>query len=195
MNSAFSGVIQNGAGTAANDGLTKDGNGTLQLSSASTLSYSGATTVAKGTLLVDAALPNSFVAIASGGVLGGSGPLGKGFTASGSVAPGDGGFTSVGTLTSSSATSFTSTGSYDVFLTGNTANSTSANSKLVIGSSGSLSLGGANLLINISANYVANPGDVYNIITLSSVPPMMARRSRPSRPTGLLCQSRDRTWS
>ena len=167
LSSVFTGTIQDGVGTAVNDGVTKGGTGTLQLTPASTLSYKGTTTVAKGTLLVDAALPNSAVVVASGALLGGSGPFAKAITANGAVAPGDAGLTSVGTLTANGPTAFTSTGAFDEFLTGNTVGATNANSTLVIGATGSLTLGGANLTINASGTYVANPGDVYSIVTVA----------------------------
>jgi autotransporter-associated beta strand protein len=61
--------ITTGSGT-----LTKDNIGTLTLSAANT--YSGATTVNAGTLLVNGALGNSAVTI-NGGAFGGSGTIGS----------------------------------------------------------------------------------------------------------------------
>jgi outer membrane autotransporter protein len=64
-------------------GLTKSGVGTLTLSGSS--SYSGDTNVTGGTLLVDGALGNTQVAVASGATLGGAG------TIAGDVSVADGG--------------------------------------------------------------------------------------------------------
>src|SRR5438874_5423368 len=81
---AFSGIAQNGSGTVA---LTKTGTGTLTLSGANT--YSGATTVTAGTLLVNGVQGASPVSV-NGGTLGGIGTVGTitSTAAGGSVSPG-----------------------------------------------------------------------------------------------------------
>ncbi len=144
--------------------FSKAGAGTLQLTSP-TLTFTSSTTVLQGTLLIDSALTNSPVTVNSGAFLGGTGSFVKALAANGALVPGDSGLTAVGTMTASGATTFSATGGYDLFLAGNTANSTSANSKLVVGLNGSLSLGGANLTINFASSYVPNVGDTYTIIT------------------------------
>jgi autotransporter-associated beta strand protein len=67
----YAGTIANGAGTV---GLTKQGAGRWILSADNT--YTGATSVSAGTLLVTGALGNSAVTVADGATLGGSGTLG-----------------------------------------------------------------------------------------------------------------------
>ncbi len=71
--STFSGVIQNTAGTLA---LTKTGNGTLTFTSANT--YSGATTINAGTLLINGNQSGATgaVAVNNGATLGGNGTVG-----------------------------------------------------------------------------------------------------------------------
>jgi len=69
--STFSGILQdNGGGKTA---LTKVGNGALMLTGTS--SYTGATAVNAGRLLVNGRLGNSAVSVNSGGLLGGSGSI------------------------------------------------------------------------------------------------------------------------
>ncbi len=121
-----------------------------------------------GTLLVDTTLANSSATVNTGAVLGGSGPFSKNITvAGGALAPGDS-LTAVGTLTAGGVTTFGANGSFDVFFTGNTqapGGSTEANSVLNVTSSGTLALGTSANLVVSSNNYVANPGDVYTIIS------------------------------
>lgn len=80
-------------------GLTKTGLGTLLLTGSS--SYSGATVVAAGGLLVNGQLGNTNITVNSGGLLGGSGAIAGGVTvaAGGTFSPGNSpGLISVGTL-------------------------------------------------------------------------------------------------
>jgi autotransporter-associated beta strand protein len=70
--STYAGEIQTGSGTIA---FVKQGAGTLTLSGSS--SYTGATTVSAGTLLVNGSLTNSAVTVGNGGTLGGSGTIGS----------------------------------------------------------------------------------------------------------------------
>jgi outer membrane autotransporter protein len=86
----FSGTLQDGARTLA---LTKVGTGTLILADKNT--YTGATTVNAGSLIVDGSIASLQTLVNSGGLLGGHGSLGGSLANSGIVSPGD----SPGTLT------------------------------------------------------------------------------------------------
>lgn len=80
----FNGAIQNGAGTVA---LTKDGSGSLRLSGVNT--FTGATKVDGGTLLVTGSISGSAVSVTDGGVLGGTGTTGSVTATSGAtISPG-----------------------------------------------------------------------------------------------------------
>jgi autotransporter-associated beta strand protein len=86
----FSGVIKNTAGTLA---LTKTGNGTLTLSGNNT--YTGATLISGGTLLVNGNQSTATGSVTVNATLGGTGILGGATTVNGNLAPG----ASVGQLT------------------------------------------------------------------------------------------------
>ena len=81
--SAFTGVIKNTAGSLA---LTKIGSGTLTLSGANT--YTGATTVSAGSLVINGAVGSSSIVV--DGSLGGSGVMANAtLSGSGSINPGN----------------------------------------------------------------------------------------------------------
>lgn len=69
----FSGTIQNGVGAGSALVFLQLTGGTLTLTGTDT--YSGATTVGPGKLVVNGSLTSSFVSIQSGGILGGTGSL------------------------------------------------------------------------------------------------------------------------
>src|SRR5262249_1855385 len=109
----FSGVLQDGSGKLA---LTKSGAGTETLSVPNT--YTGATTINGGTLLVDGSTASgSAVAVNNGGILGGTGTVNGTVTVNsgGHLAPSD----SPGILTTG-ALSFSSGSTFDVEIGGNT---------------------------------------------------------------------------
>ncbi|HEV6965660.1 autotransporter-associated beta strand repeat-containing protein [Roseateles sp.] len=92
----FSGIIKNTTGSVA---LTKSGAGTLTLSGPNT--YTGATTVNAGTLLVNGNQPSATGAVAvAGGTLGGSGTVGGATTvqSGATLSPGPAFGTGAGTL-------------------------------------------------------------------------------------------------
>jgi autotransporter-associated beta strand protein len=72
--------------SGAGGGLAKSGGGTLALSGTS--SYTGATTVSAGTLLVNGALGNTAVGVSAAATLGGSGAIAGTVSVSGTLAPG-----------------------------------------------------------------------------------------------------------
>lgn len=86
-NFSYATAIADTNGGANSIGLTKLGNGTLELSGANT--YTGATTVSAGTLLVSGSLGATAITV-SGGTLGGNGSIGGAVTVDG------GGFVSPG---------------------------------------------------------------------------------------------------
>jgi autotransporter-associated beta strand protein len=76
------------SGTAGDGGLTKQGNGTLTLSANNT--YTGATTVNVGTLLVNGSLAaGSTVTVNSGATLGGNGTINGAAVVNGTLQPGN----------------------------------------------------------------------------------------------------------
>ena len=83
--SSFGGTITNTTGTLA---ITKIGSGTLNLSGANT--YTGATNVNAGTLLINGSTsPTSLVTVGINGTLGGTGTVGGNTTISGIHSPGN----------------------------------------------------------------------------------------------------------
>jgi fibronectin-binding autotransporter adhesin len=97
---SITGAITNGVAVGANSiGLIKSGASTWTLGGGG--SYTGATTITGGTLLVngDNSLATGAVTVASGATLGGSGTIGGAATVDGTLAPGD----TVGVLTASGA--------------------------------------------------------------------------------------------
>lgn len=74
-------------------GLSKSGDGKLTLTA--TCSYTGDTTVQKGTLAINGSLPASPVSVLENGTLAGKGSIGNSITVWGTISPGDDG----GTLT------------------------------------------------------------------------------------------------
>jgi len=89
------GSAQTYAGAISGTGsMTKTGNGVLNMSQTS--SYTGATLVTAGTLLVNGILGETDTFVADGSTLGGNGYIGGGVVSNGTVAPGD--LNSIGSL-------------------------------------------------------------------------------------------------
>jgi autotransporter-associated beta strand protein len=125
-------------------GVTKAGTGTLTLSGTDT--YSGATTVNAGTLIVNGSIANSAVTVNSGAMLAGAGTVGATTIMSGGIfAPGN----SPGTMTVAGNLAFQSGALYLVQVNPSTA--TSAN----VTAGGSASLAGTVLAVFASGSYVA----------------------------------------
>ncbi|MEI8369089.1 MAG: autotransporter-associated beta strand repeat-containing protein [Planctomycetia bacterium] len=88
-------------GTLAGDGtLTKAGSGTLTLTTAGSYGYTGQTTVAAGSLIVDGILTRSAVVVESGALLIGSGTIAQSVmvASGGLISPGVGGVPSILTV-------------------------------------------------------------------------------------------------
>lgn len=108
---SFSGSLQNGTGTL---GLTKTGTGTQTLSGVNT--YTGATSINAGSMIVNGSLGNSAVNVAAGADLGGSGSISGPVTINGSLSPGN----SPGVLTVDNDLTLNTGSSFVFELTGNT---------------------------------------------------------------------------
>lgn len=142
-NTTYAGTICNGSGTL---GITKVGSGTLTFTKSNT--YSGATTVNAGTLLVNGALSGSAVAVAGGGTLGGTGTVNSvAVQGGGGLSPGSGG---VGTL-SASAVSLAANACY------NWDYGVSASDLVAV--SGTLTLP-SNAVVNVSAGGLELPDEI-----------------------------------
>lgn len=72
----ISAELENTDSTPADDGFTKVGAGTMELAAGVTHSYSGATSVSAGTLLVNGVLGDTAVTVGASGTIGGTGTLG-----------------------------------------------------------------------------------------------------------------------
>ncbi len=95
-NLSINAVIAEGT---SGSGFTKTGNGTVTLGAANT--YTGATTVSAGTLLVSGSIAGSTATVSnSGSTLGGTGTIGPATVNSGAILQGGDGVSSTGALTS-----------------------------------------------------------------------------------------------
>ncbi|MHB1555994.1 MAG: beta strand repeat-containing protein [Isosphaeraceae bacterium] len=135
-------------------GVTKAGNGVLDLKGANT--YSGGTTVAAGALLVDGSVGD--VTVNSGATLGGSGTVTSITSSTGTVAPGDAP-TVTGILTDTGAYTTGSGGSFNVNINGIAAGT----------NYDQLSVGGAinltNATLNVSTgSFTPVPGQQFTIL-------------------------------
>ena len=143
-------------------GLTKAGGGTLDLTADNT--YTGATAVSSGTLLVDGDQDGSAVTIASGATLGGVGTVGAISATGGTVTPGNpapGILTDAGDLGLAAASSTNST--FTVVLDGPDPGSGTGNYSQVK-AGGTISLSGVTLSATLGADFVPTLGSTYTII-------------------------------
>ncbi len=145
---AMGGVIQGSAG------LTKAGNGVLDLSGANT--YTGGTTVSTGALLVDGTVGD--VTVASGATLGGSGTVASITSNSATVSPGDSA-TTTGILKDSGAFSTGAGSSFAVTINGTTVGTNY--DQLVAG--GAINLTNAALNVSIGS-FTPVPGEQFTIL-------------------------------
>ena len=151
-NQTFAGVLANGTGGLA---LSMDGTGSQTLSGIST--YTGATTVNSGELIVDGTL-TSPISVAAGGTLSGeNGTLADSVSVDGALTAGDSN-SQTGVLNLSSDLAFTSPGSYNVQLSGTTAGSEYDQ----IIDSRAVDLAGA--FLNVSLGFTPAIGDSFDIL-------------------------------
>ena len=164
--SLFGGVIQNnGSGLVA---LTKNGAGVLDLIGVNT--YTGATAVSAGTLLVSGQLGNTAVTVDSGATLGGSGSIGGAVTVNGLLSPG----TSPGVLTVASLAlggSGTSLFEIDGVNVGTQYDQVSLTGGLTYGGTLSLNLSqlfGDNTTFNLFSGFTSTAGNLAGITSVGA---------------------------
>jgi autotransporter-associated beta strand protein len=143
----FSGILS-GTGN-----VTKIGTGTWTLTGNNT--YTGATTVMAGTLLVNGSQPGSNVMVASGATLGGSGTVGT-ITTAGTVSPGGSGTTGI---LQSGDTVFNAGSTFAVTLNGTTAGT--GYDQLNV--TGMVDLT-ASPTLTLTAGFSASTGDTFTIL-------------------------------
>ncbi len=148
-----SAALRNQSGDFALDvgGLTKTGNGTMELSAASN-TYTGATLVNGGKLVVNGSISGSAVTVNTTGTLGGNAITGALTVAGGTVAPGN----SVGTVTAPTLT--LSGGAYAVEMTG-----ASVNDQIIVSTAASITANTA-LTLDFSTYDPADNVDTFTII-------------------------------
>lgn len=149
---AFDGVIS-GAG-----GFAQSGTGTTTLSASNT--YTGATAVNAGTLVVDGSIANSTTTVNSGATLGGEGRTGAVEVLSGgTIAPGDNrpGILGTGNLTLDVGSTFAEE-------IGGTSPGNGSGHYDQLDVVGNVSLTGANLSVTLLGSFAQPPGTTYTII-------------------------------
>lgn len=175
-NLTLNGVISNAAGAGSTGTtITKNGSGTLSLGSGSN-TYSGATDVVGGTLVINGNTSTSVLTtVKTGATLGGTGTVGAVLVDSNGIfAPGDGGIESLnvnGDLTLSSG----SISNYEINTAGDI-------SDLAI-SSALLTFGGTLNVTRIGSALVA--GDIFNLFDWSSATGTFSTVNLPSLDSGL----------
>lgn len=150
VNSEFSGAISDNT-SVRRVAVTKTGSGILTLSGTNT--YTGATAVNAGTLLVNGSLGATVVTVGASGTLGGTGTIGGATTVNGSLAPG----ASPGVLTFSST--LTLAGTTNLELNGSTRGTTYDG----INVAGALTYGGT-LNVTFGSSFLAG-GESFSLFT------------------------------
>ena len=154
---SFAGTIRDQGGVCA---LTKVGTGSQTLTATATLTYTGATTVNGGKLLVDGAKTGTgLVTVNTGGTLGGSGSV-TGVTtvaSGGTLAPGS----SVGTLTFPNAVILAAGSTYAVEING-----AASSDKVVV--TGALAANGT-IAVTLGTGYTPAVDTVFDIADFGSI--------------------------
>jgi autotransporter-associated beta strand protein/autotransporter passenger strand-loop-strand repeat protein len=150
--STFGGVIEDGTGAGS---LVVDGGGTVTLNGINT--YTGATTVESGTLIVNGSVADSAIQVESGGTIGGTGTVGAVTVDSGGTfAPSDPAQFTVASL------SLTSGANFDEQIAGTSAGA-GGYDQTIVGNGGTVSLGNATLDLSFDS-FQASVGQVFEII-------------------------------
>jgi fibronectin-binding autotransporter adhesin len=150
--STFGGDIEDGTGAGS---LVIDGGGTVTLNGVNT--YTGATTVESGTLIVNGSVADSAIQVESGGTIGGSGTVGAVTVDSGGTfAPSDPAKFAVASL------SLTSGANFDEQIAGTSAGA-GGYDQTIVGNGGTVSLGNATLDLSFDS-FEASVGQVFEII-------------------------------
>jgi fibronectin-binding autotransporter adhesin len=157
QDSGYSGVVL-GEITGASVGLTKTGDGALDLQGANT--YSGATNVNAGTLVVSGSLDAqaSAVTVASGATLGGT-SINRPLAVSGTLDPGAPPMAATGTMATLGGVSFTSGSTYRVQLGAVPA------ADLLTQVGGTINLTGASLSASALPGFTSGMDNVYTIVS------------------------------
>lgn len=142
-------------GAFPNFAIVKSGDGTLILSGANT--YTGATTVEAGTLLIHGSTASaSAIIVNEGGSLGGTGTIGGTVTVAGSLTPGQ----SPGTLDFQNNLTLESTANTEIEITG-----TGAGEFDVLNGNGTNTLSLAGVLTLDNTSYIPNVGETISVFT------------------------------
>jgi autotransporter-associated beta strand protein len=143
--STFDGLISGGSGA-----IIKNGTGVFTLTNANT--YTGPTTITKGTMQINGAQPSSAVAVTTGGTLAGTGTSGAVTSVASKVSPGVSG---IGTL-SEGALSLDATSSFNVDI------ASAAVDTLAV--TGTVTLGSSTLNVTPAPSFSAVKGSKFTLI-------------------------------
>ena len=153
--------------------LSKSGPGTVVLKGANT--YTGATAVNAGTLLVDGSLGATATTVAPGATLGGTGALAGALTVNGTLAPGSA--AGIGTLTANNTVALAGTIAMQVSKSG----AALAADKLA--GTGAVAFGGT-LVVTASGDALA-AGDAFTLFAMGSCSGAFSSLDLPVLPSGL----------
>jgi autotransporter-associated beta strand protein len=159
----FSGSIKNGSPSGAVTSLTMSGTGTASLTGAAH-TYTGATQINSGTMLVNGSLGSSDFTVAAAGTLGGTGSIGGNLTVSGALRPGS----SPGSLEIAGATTtLNSTATTYIELGGTafTLNGTEEYDRIKLSNAAAtLGLGGSTLDVTLVNSFILSDNQAFGIM-------------------------------
>lgn len=155
------GTITNGVSATGLTTVTKAGSSTWTLNGTST--YTGATDVTAGTLLINGALGNTTVTVSGSAVLGGSGTIGGALNVTGNsfLSPGN----SPGTLTANNDVTLSGNSTLVMELSGTSAGQFD---KLVINGAGNdFTLSGSDVTLSLVLGYTPQIGDSFTLVDIT----------------------------